>query len=130
MMLDEIGAYLATGGVGTVGTNIFKGVMPDVPVVQVGLFEDAGLGSIDASGGVAAERPRLRVVIRGPASGYLTARTTAGTIHTLLNRVGGLTLTGIKYHFIKALGPPQGAGRDANNNVLVVVNFNIAKEPS
>ncbi len=127
-MLDEVGAYLATNSVGTVGTTIFKGVMPDVPVVQVGLFEYQGLASIDASGGVAAQRPRLQVVVRGPGSGYLTARTTAETIHTLLNRTGGLTLTGVKYHFIKALGPPMLIGRDANNNVRIGINFQIVKE--
>jgi hypothetical protein len=128
MMLDEIGAYLATNGVGTVGTTIFKGVMPDLPVVQIGLFEYQGLGSVDASGGVVAYRPRLQVIVRGPASGYSAARTTAETIHTLLNRTGSLTLTGVKYHFIKALSTPMFIGRDANNNIRIGINFQIVKE--
>jgi len=128
MILDEIGAYLASNSIGTVGTNIFKGVMPDVPVVQVGIYERQGLSSIDASGGVAAQRPRIQIAVRGPANGYLTARTTAETIHTLLNRAGNLTLTGVKYHFITATSPPFGGGRDANNNVLVKTDYLIIKE--
>jgi len=38
-MLMEIGAYLATKSIGTVGTDIFLGWMPDQPDNCIALFE-------------------------------------------------------------------------------------------
>lgn len=127
MILDEIGAYLQANSIGTVGTDIFKGSMPNTPVVQIGLYEYQGLPSIDASGGIAAERPRFQVIVRGPA--YEAARTTAEAIHTLLNRTS-FTQSGTAYLFVKAIAPPFKIGVDANNNVKIGISFQVTKETS
>ena len=74
-MITEIGAYLATKSIGTVGTDIFLGLMPDQPDNCIALFEYAG-GPPDLHW--AGEYPGLQVRVRN--KGYAAARTKIGEV--------------------------------------------------
>jgi hypothetical protein len=122
-VLTEISAYLATKNVGTVGTDIFLGLMPDQPDNCVALFEYAGsppdlhwLG----------EYPGLQVRARDKS--YASARTKIGEVMALLHGLHEQTLSGTRYLLIKARGSPEILKRDANNRVELFVNFEIIKE--
>ena len=122
-MLTEIGAYLATKNVGTVGADLFLGLMPDQPDNCIALFEYAGSPpDLHWEG----EYPRLQVRVRDKS--YAAARAKIGTVAALLHGLCEQTLSGTRYLLIKALGAPEILKRDNNNRVELFVNFEIMKE--
>ena len=122
-MLREIGAYLATKNVGTVGTDIFLGLMPDQPDNCIALFEYAGSPPDLHWNG---EYPGLQVRVRNKS--YAAARTKIEEVVTELHGAHELTLNGTRYLLIKARGSPEVLKRDNNNRVELFVNFEIIKE--
>lgn len=122
-MLREIGAYLATKSIGTVGTDIFLGLMPDQPDNCIALFEYAGSPPDLHWNG---EYPGLQVRVRNKI--YAAARTKIGEAMTALHGLHEQTLSGTRYLLIKARGSPEVLKRDANNRVELFVNFEIIKE--
>ena len=122
-MLREIGAYLATKSIGTVGTDIFLGLMPDQPDNCIALFEYAGSPPDLHWNG---EYPGLQVRVRNKS--YAAARTKIGEAMTALHGLHEQTLSGTRYLLIKARGSPEVLKRDNNNRVELFVNFEIIKE--
>lgn len=122
-MLTEIGAYLATKSIGTVGTDIFLGLMPDQPDNCIALFEYAGSPPDLHWNG---EYPGLQVRVRN--KGYAAARTKIGEVMDKLHGLHEQTLSGTRYLLVKARGSPEVLKRDANNRVELFVNFEIIKE--
>jgi len=122
-VLTEIGAYLATQNVGTVGTDIFFGLMPDQPDNCIALFEYAGSPPDLHWNG---EYPGLQVRVRDKS--YAAARTKIGEAMTALHGLHEQTLSGTRYLLIKARGSPEILKRDNNNRVELFVNFEIIKE--
>ena len=123
MMLKEIGTYLQTQGIGTLGADIFLGLMPDQPDNCIALFEYAG-GPPDLHW--AGEYPGLQVRVRN--KGYAAARTKIGEVMDELHGLHEQTLHGTRYLLIKARGSPEVLKRDNNNRVELFVNFEIIKE--
>lgn len=122
-MLTEIGAYLATKNVGTVGTDIFLGLMPDQPDNCIALFEYAGSPpDLHWKG----EYPGLQVRVRNKS--YAAGRAKIEEVVTELHGAHELTLNGTRYLLIKARGSPEVLKRDASNRVELFVNFEIIKE--
>ena len=122
-MLSEIGAYLATKNVGTVGTDIFLGLLPDQPDNCTALFEYAGSPPDLHWNG---EYPGLQVRVRNKS--YAAARTKIGEIMKLLHGLHETQLSGTRYLLIKARGSPEVLKRDASNRIEWFVNFEVMKE--
>ena len=146
-MLKEIGTYLQSQGIGTLGTNLFLGLMPDEPDNCIALFEYAGSPPDLHWNG---EYPGLQVRVRGTS--YEAARSKIGDIvkklHGLYEQIlsdegepEGISdegedngeeeptpVTGTRYLLIKARGSPEVLKRDNNNRVELFVNFEIIKE--
>ena len=151
-MLTEISAYLATQDIGTVGTDIILGLMPDQPDNCKALFEYAGSPPDLHWNG---EYPGLQVRVRNIS--YAAARSKIGEIMTALHGLYEQTLSdgsegsgdegsegdgdeggdgggepipakGTRYLLIKARGSPEILKRDASNRVELVLNFEIIKE--
>ena len=122
-MLKEIGAYLQSQGIGTLGTDLFLGLMPDQPDNCIALFEYAGSPPDLHWNG---EYPGLQVRVRNKS--YAAART---KIEETMKKLHGLheqILSGTRYLLIKARGSPEILKRDANNRVELFVNFEIMRE--
>ena len=49
-VIDEIGTRLATAISGTLGTNVFQGMMPPTPDVCAAVYETGGLSGIEVLG--------------------------------------------------------------------------------
>ena len=122
-MLKEIGTYLATKSIGTVGTDIFLGLMPDQPDNCIALFEYAGSPPDLHWDG---EYPGLQVRVRNKS--YAAARTKIGEVMEKLHGLHEQTLSDTRYLLIKARGSPEVLKRDNNNRVELFVNFEIIKE--
>ena len=122
-MLSDISTYLKNQGVGTPGTDMFLGLMPDQPDNCVALFEYAGSPpDLHWSG----EYPGLQVRVRNKS--YAAARTKIGEVMEKLHGLHEQTLSGTRYLLIKARGSPEILKRDNNNRVELFVNFEIIKE--
>lgn len=132
MLLDALAAHLTANGIAT-GTSIFTSQMADSPDFAIGIFEYPGRASDKAMGNpnVLIENARFQILVRsareGVAGAYSTARTKAESIYTLLDGVGGLTLSGVDYLYIEALQPPFFLEKDQNNRSLIVTNFEARK---
>lgn len=130
LLLADIGAYLVTQGIGTAGTDLFYGQMPETPDVCVALFEYAGSPPEFTHDGQDYENPGLQVMVRGTS--YATARTTIDTIQGHLHTLANTTLSGTRYLLIRAVQSPfifatDNNGRDSTNRVTLAQNFYIKK---
>ena len=122
-MLSNIGNYLQVQGIGTLGTNIFLGMIPDKPDNCIALFEYAGSPPDLHWNG---EYPGLQVRVRNKS--YAAARTKIGEVMAALHGLHEQTLSGTRYLLIRARGSPEILKRDNNNRVELFVNFEIIKE--
>ena len=133
-VLDDIADYLASGGVGTVGTSIFKGGMFDggtaaTPDAQVAVYEYLGPAPQQVFGsGVASPTvsPRVQVVCRDVK--YSDARTKAQAVYARLAPVTDVTINSTRYLRIEALGEPSFIGSDQNGRPLIGCNYGVLRE--
>jgi hypothetical protein len=137
MLLDEIATYLVNVTQGTLDGkvdgqfNVHRDRAPDDVNDCVAIAEYPGSAPVLVLGsgkGISRERPRMQVLCRSKA--YATARTNAEIARTWLNAIENHTLSGVRYLNVKELGSPARIGRDANDRVLIVQNFEVDKEPS
>jgi hypothetical protein len=131
--LDEIATRVATAIGGTVGTNVFKGSMPNDPDACVAVYEYGGRAADHGFGVVTKvqhEHPAVQVLVRGIADDYSTPRTTAETIRNSLAQVQATTLSGVFYLLITPAQSPFLFKRDENERVYIACNYNCDKEPS
>ncbi len=123
MLLDDIVSHLQTEGVGTVGVDMFKGLLPDQPDNCTALFEYAGSPPDLHWNG---EYPGLQVKVRNKsyAAGRVKIESVITKLHGLTEQVIGTT----RYLLVRANQSPESLGRDANNRNEWVVNFTVIKE--
>ena len=123
-MLRGIGAYLQSQGIGTLGANLFLGLMPDQPDDCVALFEYAGSPPDLHWNG---EYPGLQVRVRNKS--YAAGRAKIEEVVTELHGLHETILNNsTRYLLVKARGSPEVLKRDNNNRVELFVNFEIIKE--
>lgn len=123
MLLDDIASHLQSQGIGTVGTNIFKGLLPDQPDNCIALFEYAGSPpDLHWEG----EYPGLQVRVRNKS--YSAGREKIGSVVSKLHGLCEQTINSTRYLLLKANQSPGGLGRDANGRNEWVVNFTVIKE--
>src|ERR1051325_6921886 len=127
MLLDEIGAYLQSLSLGTVGTDLFLGSTPDSPDACVTVREYGGEAPEFTLGpSVAYEQPRIQIVCRAGVADYAAARTKAEAIYRALN-VAEATLSATHYLRIEPLQSPFPIGRDENNRWEIAFNCSVMK---
>ena len=132
-VLDDIAARIATAISGTVGTDVFKGRLPNEPNVCVAVFEYGGRASEHGFGVVTKvqhEHPSVQVLVRGEPQDYETPRATADAIRNSLAQVQATLLNGVLYLMITPLQSPFLFRRDENERVIIACNYSCDKEPS
>lgn len=134
MTLPELSAYLATQGIGTVGSTIFEDFLPPTPDACVALFEYGGRAdhNIRAFGQAELTRefPRVQVLVRGAADDYGTPRVKIQDVLRALTRVMTVTLSGIEYYTATPLQSPFTLERDGMRRYVLAVNFEFFKAVS
>lgn len=135
-VLDDLGTYLQTAGVGILGTTLFKGRLPlDAPNVLVqdsamALIEVPGLPADRVHDGPVAniEQPMIQVVSRGLPHDYMDARTRAEAAYLALDGLTNIVLSGTKYLWIFAQQAPFVLRQaDDLGRPLIVFNVRAAK---
>ncbi|MCL5045573.1 MAG: minor capsid protein, partial [Actinobacteria bacterium] len=123
--LDEIAGYLATKGIGVVGTDIFQSQLPAAPDACVALYETGGFPpELHA----AVDHPTFQVLCR--AKDYAAARAKAEAVYAALHGLTETVLGGRRYLLIAAMQTPTGIGRDDNGRAEVSCNFRVMLENS
>ncbi len=117
-LLEQLGAFLAAEGCGTVGVDLFLGRLPEKAGTVVGLLEYGGEPSVQTMMRPVVLTPRLQVC--GRSDSYTTVRTRIGKIHALLDGYRGTAMPGV--YWIEALSPPFRLGADENLRELVAFN--------
>lgn len=132
MLLDDVADILSTGGLGTVGTDIWKGANfgvadPSIAVLQVGGV--ASIHSMQSGPGMAVvEQPRVQIVVRSLSEE--TALRKAQAAFKLLDGFRERTVNGVRYLWASAVQPPFSLERDENNRAHVTFNVDIKRETS
>jgi len=122
MMLDDIAAYLATKGIGTVGVNIFEGSRPATPNQLVAVYQYAG--EVPALVyGVKMEYPGLQVWSR--ATSEPVAIQLLDKVVDALHGLSEYSTNYARYLCIEARSSPMDMGADANGRLEYVVNFRV-----
>ena len=136
-VLNEIAAKLQSLSLGTIGSTIHIGVMPETPDACCAVYEYGGLAPDFKIGtsGIYFETPAVQVVFRGVAFDYSTPRSNAATAYNGLASVEVATIsstggTSALYHWIHPEQAPFLMQRDANNRVYIAFNVLCQKELS
>jgi hypothetical protein len=127
MLADDIAAYLQTAGIGTVGTDIFVGHLPDAPSNCLAVIQNGG-ESPEMAGPITGQIERPRLIVRVRNSTYLNGSTKANAVLKALHTLGDQTLSGHRYLYIRAVGSVNQLGRDHEKRSLFSVDFVVTKE--
>jgi len=131
-VLDDLAVYLQdTVGTGTIGTSLFKGLMPSTPDVCIALYEYGGRApdTVFGAATISLEYPRIQIVVRGASHDYDGPRDRAETIYQAVAQVGNQTVNSIRYQTITPLQSPFLLRRDANGRVEIAFNVECVKVP-
>jgi hypothetical protein len=110
-VLTDLGTYLQTAGLGTLGTTLFLGGLPlDAPNITT---QDAITALVETPGfpvqithdvvGVSWEQPTVQVLTRGAPYDYAEARSRAQNILLALAQIRNQTLSGTYYFWVSPL---------------------------
>lgn len=124
---NDIAARLQTAGVGTVGTNIFRGgmrpVSAQIPHASIFVLPTGGVGPtpfLDA-GSTDFYRPTVQILIRGNVGSYITTFNTAKSCITAVHKS---TIAG--YFQVLARTPdPLYLGLDDTEHPMFSVNVEL-----
>jgi hypothetical protein len=124
-ILESVGDYLVTNSLGTLGTNLFLGTMPETPDACVAVYENSGSAPMFTmgTGGIVIDYPMIQIVARAGREDYPTARDKAESIRTLLASVLDSTISSVNIMRIEPMGSVNPLGVDSKFRPMVSVNF-------
>lgn len=125
----DVADYLATLGLGTVGTNLFWGQLPTSPDEAGAVIPSPGspAEAIFGAQGVGIEYPRAQVVFRGTAEDASTPFTKAQTAFEALRR-DAVTLGTTVFYRLTPIQSPFLRGYGANGGPEVCFTLEAMKE--
>lgn len=123
---SDIAAYLASGGFGTVATDIFINMLPATPDNCISVSGYAGSPperTHDTSGN---DRPSVQIRVRNTSAD--TSRSTIESIYNHLDGIKNTTIGSTFYLSVAALhsGPNQ-MGEDGNGRTEYTWNFQVLR---
>lgn len=126
-ILDSLGAYLQTQGIGTVATDIFYTRMPETPDVCVALYENTGTGPDHVFGASvkAIDHQRIRVYCRAARNDYPAARSKAESVRAVLGAIRNTTLSGVSILCVLSTSELYPIKRDNDDRAYVGCDFTV-----
>jgi hypothetical protein len=117
-LLEDLATALQDADVGTLGTNLFLGWLPDAPDNALALYETGGQPPSYTHHALtpAIARPSIQVMVRDHE--YVSGRERIDEAYAVLC---GLS----SYLAIQPIQPPFALGRDAHDRARFSVNFNL-----
>lgn len=129
MTANDIAAFLASAGCGTVGTNLTINDMPDTPDTCGTVYEYPGRPPQHVFGqsAIDVEFPRVQVVFRGPARDHATPRSLAETAYRAMAAAGAQTVGGARVLAMIPQQPPFKLDRDSKERWKFAFNAEVHK---
>lgn len=124
----DIADFLETEGVGTVGTDIYIGQVPDTPSSAeacIGVFDT---GAIFINPKWQRDEMTIQILVRGPERDYETGYATAKTVQDTLLGIDPQTINGRSYVLFVMLGGINSLGADQRDRSRFSLNFKIVRE--
>ena len=122
-MIRDIAQLLQSGGIGTLGVDLFLGQLPDSPDNCVAVFEYAGSPPDLHWDG---EYPGVQVLVRNKS--YEAGRAKIEAAKNVLHGVSETIVNNHRYLLIRANQSPFFLERDASNRAVFACNFSVIKE--
>lgn len=124
-ILEVVGNFLEDNGFGTLGTDIFLGILPESPDACIGVFEYGGQTPMFTMGtaGIQVDMPSLQIQVRATRDDYPTARDEAESARQLLAKVTNQTIEGIRVLRIEPSSSIVPIGVDENHRPVISANF-------
>jgi hypothetical protein len=122
--IEDLGTYLQTQNVGTIGTDIFYGGLKAGKLNCIALLNRPGMDDIVSLGrSMTLSRPELGVLVRNKAGNL--AEQKINEIHDLLNMKTNTTLGSTRFKRIKAVSRPFQLSKSETEGAEYSVNFEL-----
>ena len=125
---EDIAEILENNGVGTVGTDIYIGNIPDIddaPNAIVGVMDT---GALFLSPKWKRDELTIQVLIRGPKRSYNLGYTKAKAVMDALLGIDPVTVNSHDYVLFVAIGGINHLGNDAQDRAKFSLNFKVVLE--
>jgi len=123
-----LAAYLEAQSLGTRGTNLFIGSLPDVDGLGIVLTQYGGEVIETQSTGIAINQPSLQVRVHGDAEDYNTPLVRITAIQTALTTISNQTLSGIYFLRVRPITSIIALGQGENLDYEFTCNFEVSYE--
>lgn len=117
-LIDDVASYLAAGGIGVVGTSIFKSYKADGPDAQVAVLDTGGPAPDKY---IPVRNPTFQIYVR--AKTYTAGKAKIDAVVALLQRAANFTSGSTYFYFVLALQEPGHLGLDDKGRDEFTVNF-------
>jgi len=130
VVLNELTTFLQTQGLGTQGTDLFYGIVPDTPDALIALLEYPGRQSEPLLGTktLGLVYPKIQALTRGVINDYDTPRILIQSVVTQFVTILNGSLPG--FLSVEPLADPFYLKRDDNFRCYFACNFLVTKQPS
>lgn len=118
-MLEAIKNLLVAAGLGTFGTNLFIGYMPDSPATATALFDSGGEDPDDYL--LEIQKATFHILVR--STDYSAGRQKLDDIYALLHGKANFEENGVYFYNILAISRGGHIGRDDQNRDQWSINF-------
>ena len=117
---DNVADYLEAQGVGTVGTDIFVGYLPDTPDSCIAVLETGGT---EPDAYLPFREPTFQVLIRNTT--FEEGQTKLASVRSTLHQLNNITLVtgGFYFYYILAIAEGGHIGRDDVGRDMFSINF-------
>lgn len=123
MLAKKIADYLASQGIGTVGSDLFVEFLPDSPDNVVAIYSTGGF-NFNYSSVLGYDNPTIQVRVRN--TDQLAAYNKIAAVYDKLQGLNTVTLDGSSIINVQALqSAPTTIGRDAKNRAEYTQNYTI-----
>lgn len=135
-VMDELGTYLDANSTAiTVGTNAFKGFLPETSVRAIAIFETGGVAPTHTFAGSLPliERPRVQVIARstkpvaGAPASATGVRSVMDVVWRLLDGIHNQALSGTTYLRVSAVQSPYLLEVDSRGRQVWSASFDVAR---
>lgn len=124
--INSIADQISSNGLGTQGSSLFIGQLPDVNVLTTLLTEYQGdVIETLSSASIALNRPSLQVMVKGVADDYQNPRTRIVAIQNLLQQITNQTLGGIYFVRVRPTSSILSLGQDDRLRWSFSCNFEV-----
>ena len=120
---EDIATILQTAGIGTKGTDLFSGSLPDTgKVLAIGVMDTGGF---DNGYSIGVEKPTVQIRVRGPKFDDVYNKVSA--INSEISEAVDAIIGTTRYIHILQNSQPINLGLDDDNRFNYVLNFRMER---